>query len=234
MSDYTPDIPSTPTDASPQEAVDQSRRKLAGVAIGVSAILTLASRPVLAGQCVTPSAACSGNLSQHGTPTTCSGKSPGYWKEHPEQWPSPYAPGTCSTKNDRNPNGASGYCNKAENWSEGTLFHPTFALVTNGIGNSFLADLDGNPISAPTSLSMMQVMMMSDGNNSWGLSDSANLGMHIVAALLNAKKGYTPILSETDVINMWNEWASKGYFEPTANVQWDAAKIVLYIQGTFS
>ena len=81
---------------------------------------------------------------------------------------------------------------------------------------------------------MMQVMMMNDGNNPWGLTDPDNLGMHIVAALLNAKKGYTPVLTELDVVNMWNEWASKGYFEPTANVRWNSAQIVQYIVSTFS
>jgi hypothetical protein len=75
---------------------------------------------------------------------------------------------------------------------------------------------------------------MNDGSNPWGLSDPDNLGMHIVAALLNARKGLTPILSESDVINMWNEWATKGYFEPTASVHWSSAQIVQYIQGTFS
>jgi hypothetical protein len=223
MSDHTPDTADIQPEAPQSVSVDQSRRKLAGAALGVSAILTLASRPVLAGQCVTPSAACSGNLSQHGTPTTCSGKSPGYWKQHPEQWPLPYLPGSCSDQ-----------CNKADKWSGGTLFHPIFGLVTNGIGKSFLADFDSNPISAPTSLSMMQVLMMNDGSNPWGLFDPDNLGMHIVAALLNAKKGLTPILSESDVINMWNEWATKGYFEPTASVHWSSAQIVQYIQGTFS
>ncbi|MDP2030209.1 MAG: hypothetical protein Q8K12_11280 [Thiobacillus sp.] len=226
MSDHTPDTPNTLPDASQQDAVDQSRRKLTGAALGVSAILTLASRPVLAGQCMTPSAACSGNLSQHGTPTTCSGRSPGYWKQHPERWPLPYLPGTC--------NGGGSVCNKAVNWKDGTLFHPTFALVTNGIGNSFLADLDNNPTTPKTSLSMMQVMMMNDGANPWGLTDADNLGMHIVAALLNAKKGLTPVLTELNVINIWNEWASKGYFEPTANVHWNAAQIVQYIVSTFS
>ena len=80
---------------------------------------------------------------------------------------------------------------------------------------------------------MMQVMIMSDGNNPWGLSDPDNLGMHIVAALLNAKAGLTPVLSETQVINMWNEWVSNGFFEPTANVQWSSAQIVTYIKTTF-
>jgi len=32
---------------------------------------------------------------------------------------------------------------------------------------------------------------------------------------------------------MWNEWVTKGYFEPTAGVQWTSSQIVAYIQGTF-
>jgi hypothetical protein len=118
-------------------------------------------------------------------------------------------------------------CNNAQNWSGGTLFHPTFS------GTRFMADLDGNPSTAKTSLSMMQVMKMNDGSNIWGLTDPDNMGMHIVAALLNAKAGLTPVLSEMAVINMWNEWATKGYFEPQANVRWNSAQIVRYIIGTF-
>lgn len=216
MSDHTPENQDTPLDESPNDMIDTSRRKLAGAALG-AAVLTLASRPVLAGQCVTPSAACSGNLSQHGRPTTCSGKSPGYWKEHPESWPAPYLPGDCTNQ-----------CNDVSNWSGGTPFHPTF------MGDIFKADLDNNPVTPKTSISMMQVMIMSNGNNPWGLSDPDNLGMHIVAALLNAKSGYTPVLTEIAVINMWNEWATQGYFEPTAGVQWNSAQIVTYIKSTFS
>lgn len=201
---------------SPSDAVDPSRRKLTGAALGVSAILTLASRPVLATVCNSPSAAVSGNLSQHGAPAVCRGKSPGYWKEHPGSWPSPYVPGTYT-----------GQKNQVANWSGGTLFHPLFS------GSQFKADIDGNPVTPKTSLSMMQVMIMSDGNNPWGLTDPDNLGMHIVAALLNAKAGLVSVLSETLVINMWNEWASQGYFEPTAGVQWSSAQIVAYIQTTF-
>jgi hypothetical protein len=200
----------------PQDAaIDRSRRRLSG--LGVSAILTLASRPVLAGQCMTPSAAVSGNLSTHGTPPECRGRSPGYWKQHPGSWPSPYQPGSCS---------AGHACNQVKNWSGGTPFHPTFS------GSQFMADLDGNPNTPKTSLSLMQVMMLNNGSNPWGLTDPDNLGMHVAAALLNAKAGLTPVLSEANVINMWNEWASKGYFEPTANVHWSASQIVAYLKTT--
>ncbi|HQT29846.1 MAG TPA: hypothetical protein PLE48_03275 [Thiobacillus sp.] len=216
MSDHIPDTPNTPTDASSPETVDQSRRKLAGGAIGATAILTLASRPVLAGVCESPSAAFSGNMSQHGTPITCSGLSPGYWKEKPNKWPVSYDPGSCSNQ-----------CNQVENWSAGTLFHPLFS------GDNFIAYVDGGRMAVLTSLSMMQVMQMSNGNNPWDLSDPDNLGAHIVAALLNAAAGLTPVLSESDVTNMWREWESQGYFEPVAGVKWKSKEIVDYIKSTF-
>lgn len=58
------------------ETVDSSRRRL-GVGLGVSAIFTLASRPVLAGQhCLSSSAAFSGNLSHHGNLPICSAQKP--------------------------------------------------------------------------------------------------------------------------------------------------------------
>lgn len=227
MIDRSPDTQDLPTAARPDEDFSPSRRKLTGAALGVSAVFTLASRPVLAGVCQTPSAAVSGNLSQHGTPTTCSGRSPGYWKTHPDDWPPPYTPGTATapTNNDSNGNG---FTNDPQNWSGGTLFHPTFA------GDRFFAVLDNDPTTPKTSLSMMQVIHMSDGSNPWGLSDPDNLGAHIASALLNAQYGHTTgVLTTTQVINMWSEWVSKGYFEPTAGVNWNSAQIVTYIKSTF-
>lgn len=218
MSDHTPETQDTSPETLPNSEINPSRRRLAGAALGVSAIFTLASRPVLAtDQCMSPSGAVSGNLSQHGTPTLCSGRTPGYWKTHSGSWPSPYLPGNCNAGNS---------CNKVQNWKGGTLFHPLFS------GTQFMADLDGNPGTPKTSLSLMQVLMLSNGSNPWGLTDPDNLGAHIVAALLNAKAGLTPVLSETDVIGIWNEWVSKGYFEPTANVQWNSAQIVDYLKTT--
>jgi hypothetical protein len=58
--------------------IDPTRRKL-GLGLGASAIFTLASRPVLAGQCTTASAAASGNLSQHGPVISCTGKTVATW-----------------------------------------------------------------------------------------------------------------------------------------------------------
>jgi hypothetical protein len=80
------------TAAPENDTVDQSRRKLTGAAIGVSAVFTLASRPVWANQC-TISGMASGNLSA--PKVTCEGCTPGYWKQqqHLDSW----APTGCKT-----------------------------------------------------------------------------------------------------------------------------------------
>src|SRR5690242_16328258 len=45
-----------------------------------------------------------------------------------------------------------------------------------------------------------------------------SLGRYTAAALLNARAGLTPTLNESMVRNMWNEFVSRGYFEPVAGV----------------
>lgn len=86
MSDHKPEAHVTPPDASQGDAIDQSRRKLTGAALGVSAVFTLASRPVWANQC-TLSGMASGNLSKAPGPA-CAGCTPGYWKQdqHLDSW----------------------------------------------------------------------------------------------------------------------------------------------------
>lgn len=210
-----PIVQSTPVDS--DVSVNISRRRLTGAGLGMSAIFTLASRPVLAAQCTSPSAAASGNLSQHGTPTQCFGRTPGYWKnpQWASEWPAPYTQGTCSGGNGNGGNsGAEGCSSSPANWAGGTQFHQVFS------GNKF------------QTLSLTQVMAMN--NNSYqGISDPHNLGAHIAAALLNAASGKTQgVLDESAVIGMWNEWVSNGHFEPSAGVTWTSAQIVMYLQTT--
>ncbi|WP_417070319.1 hypothetical protein [Niveibacterium terrae] len=71
--------------------ISAPRRKIL-VAGGTIApiVLTLVSRPVLGngGQCISPSATLSTSLSHKEQKIgTCSGKSPGYWMNHPGDWP---------------------------------------------------------------------------------------------------------------------------------------------------
>lgn len=62
--------------------------------------------------------------------------------------------------------------------------------------------------------------------------DRQNLGMHLVAAYLNAISGWTPFLPAETIIAMFAEWQSKGTFSPTTSVQWTATEIVTYLKAT--
>lgn len=62
--------------------------------------------------------------------------------------------------------------------------------------------------------------------------DAQKLGMHLVAAYLNAISGWTPFLKVETLIAMFTEWQSKGTFSPTATVQWSATEIVNYLKAT--
>ena len=85
MSDHAPESTPPLPAATQDDAIDQSRRKLNGAALGVAAVFTLASRPVWANQC-TISGMASGNLSK--PHETCEGCTPGYWFEcqHLDSW----------------------------------------------------------------------------------------------------------------------------------------------------
>jgi len=214
MADNKPDSDKDSTmdsHAQLQAPVNDSRRRLTGAGLGMSVIFTLASRPVLGATCTTASAAASGNLSQHGAPLLCVGRTPAFWKnpQHVAEWLlTPYTQGTCS---------GGGCSSSPDNWTGGTAFHPLFGGSNFKINNK--------------SLSLNQVMVMND--SSYGVTDPDNLGAHIVAALLNAASGKTDsVMSVTTVIGMWNEWVAKGYFEPNAGVKWSSAQIVTYLKTT--
>lgn len=198
--------------------VNTSRRRLTGAGLGMSAIFTLASRPVLAVQCTPASAAASGNLSVHGIPPQCTGLTPGYWKvaHHGINWPSPYQQGTCNSSSSGGGDG--GCANSPDNWAGGTTFHPELS------GTKFMVN--------HKSLTMNQVMILNDSSYQ-GLTDKDNLGSHIVAALLNAASGKTTgVLTVEKVKTMWTECQTKGYFEPIAGVKWTPAQVVAYLKST--
>jgi hypothetical protein len=63
--------------------------------------------------------------------------------------------------------------------------------------------------------------VLQTGGNDYGRDA---LARHIVAALLNAQKGWTPpgVLSVATVTSIWRDFVSRGYYEPTAGVRWYA------------
>jgi hypothetical protein len=64
--------------------------------------------------------------------------------------------------------------------------------------------------------------------------DGNNLGMHLVAAYLNAVAGRTPFLTVERIKSMWTEIQAVGYFTPTAGTHWTPADVVAYITSTQS
>lgn len=161
------------------------RRRFGKSGLAVSGVLaTLASSPVLGDViCKSPSGFYSGNLSTHGKPPVCSGRSPGYWKNHLTDWP------VATT----------------------LTFHPTFTSP---------------PGSLYHSVTMLTLLDHQD-------YDHNNLGMHLVAAYLNFKKGWTPFLTVETLQAMWNEIQATGVYHPTAGVTWTRQYLVdTYLSGT--
>jgi hypothetical protein len=60
----------------------------------------------------------------------------------------------------------------------------------------------------------------------------AELCSRLVAAYLNCKQGWTPFLKEQTVRAIFNECATKGYFSPTAGVNWTVRDCIEYLKAT--
>jgi len=198
MSDRTPKIQDTPPEALQNDGIDQSRRKL-GVGLGASVIFTLASRPVLAGQCMTPSSAASGNLSTHGTPPSCTGLTPAQWVSFAQ---------TTTPNSPNNPNNG---------FPGGNVkFHDIFA--------------SGSRASWGTNTRLYEVMLAADNGNT--TSHPNPVSKEFAAALLNIRGGYVPasVLTEVQLIGMWNDWLVDGIFNPMAGVNWNTQNIVDYLR----
>jgi len=165
--------------------VNESRRRFGKSGLAASGMfVTLVSRPVLGCEvCKSPSGFLSGNLSTHGAPPVCEGRSPGYWKTH-TSWP-----------------------------------------IANRTTCKFSSVFTCAPSSPYASVTMLGLL-------SHKSFDTNNLGMHLVAAYLNAMKGWTPFLTLERIVSMFTEWQTTGYFSPTAGVHWNAAQIVDYLQRT--
>ena len=206
MPERTPDNRNTPPDSTQTDGIDSSRRKLTATALGVSAIFTLASRPVLAGHCMTPSSAASGNLSTHGTPPICTGQTPAQWVARTNSG---------STISNNQNNGFPG---------GNVNFHFQSANpVLNGVFKKGSRASWGNN-------TLRAVMATVDNGNA---SPSANpISKEFAATLLNIRGGLVPVgvLTEVQLIGMWNEWMDTGVFAPKANASWTADQIVTFLR----
>ena len=183
--------------------VNQSRRRLAGAGISATVLMTLASRNALADHC-TVSGMLSGNLSRPDADITCRGRTPGYWKTHPESWPK-YTVGPCNILKT-----SSGECS---DYSIATEYELSVAvsdgIITQAEKDAYLYQLTHSPgtpfshvfgsgIALDGNLTLMQALQLDDP------FQPSSLMAHAVAAVLNAnfysydEFGYT----EIDVVNL--------------------------------
>lgn len=195
--------PQVDSQVPPESGVPSRRRLLHGAITAVPVLLTLASRPVLGNTaCATPSAAGSPGSNAR-TQQVCQGMSASYWSSNPSAWPTPYVAGTSSSSRLRT-TAVGGSVTPA------TLFHSS----TTGFAGTLFG---GKPLS--------EVLQMPN-------TGTQGAGKYCAAALLNARSGRTPPLTETIVRNLWNGLITRGYYEPTAGVKWYADDIVRYIRTT--
>ncbi len=150
--------------ASPTEnsGADLSRRKFSKTGLlAAPLIYTLASKPAFGNHC-SISGHLSGNLSKPHD-HECGGCTPGYWGQHPENWPDlstvAYHPGSCT-------DGMAGpHCKFNSYNNDGTMFHD----ATYGFGGSLYPG------------DSMMIVIQRGGNE-----DFYQLGAHACAALLNS------------------------------------------------
>lgn len=62
--------------------------------------------------------------------------------------------------------------------------------------------------------------------------DSSSMAKYMMAAYLNVVSGRVNFISIEALQSCWNEWVSKGYYEPMAGQRWYANDIVGYLAGT--
>lgn len=62
--------------------------------------------------------------------------------------------------------------------------------------------------------------------------NKSNVGMHLCATYLNVRSGKIGFLTKEQVVNIWNELQLQGFYRPTGELKWDAARVVTYLVGT--
>jgi hypothetical protein len=159
------------------------RRVLRGAAAATPVVLTLVSRPVLGWQCKNASAAASAGSTLPDVATYCTGRTPEFWSQPQNfvKWPAPYVPGA--------PAAASAAAVTAAKSTQSTQEATPFHCATTGF--------NGAQFRGKTMLEVMQTRGI--GTN------QLEVGAYLGAALLNARLGLTPVLSEFEARRIWNE-----------------------------
>jgi hypothetical protein len=87
-------------------------------------------------------------------------------------------------------------------------------------------------------LANVTLMQVIDPSNTVKAIDRNNVAMQCVTALLNARSaqfgGLPTVLPADKVIDMWNQFATRGYYTPVKGaLPWNGAVIAAYLESTF-
>lgn len=205
-----------------------ARRRFTRAGAAASGVLlTLHSQPGMAAVvCAGPSGFQSGLVSARpNDPGACAGRSPGFWKNT-----DPAPDGSTNGNGNGNGNGK-GKGGKGSTPTPAPLpdkIWPAGALPTDKFRSVFTCTMGMNSTYGSDTCTLDYIM----GNKA--TFDKDNLGAHLVAAYLNVLAGYSGFQTVPMLQNIWNELRDKGYFCPTAGVQWNAAQVVEYLKGTMA
>lgn len=184
-----------------------ARRRFAKAGLGATGvILTLASKPGMASvTCTSASGFASGPHASQSPGVICEGRSPGYWKNWPDEWRNAYT-------------------------SPAAKFGDVFTATRN----PELAALTLMEVLQPPKQEEPKGGKKGGGNGGGPVIDvdPDNVARHIIAALLNARSQKVPPLSEAKVFEIWNEYTVTKTYSPRPGTDWNGASIVFYLKTT--
>ena len=207
--------------ASSTSAKDSRRRLLRGGLAAAPALLTLVNRPVMANPCDTGSASGSANLSRRTALNCTLGLGPETWGKETSllDWPSPIAfPGNTQALAPQPPAGLAATSGDKKGKGDSSNTVAGVAAAPEQIGASKPTTFDSvfGTRSGYEKATLLEVLRLNSNVGRDGLA------RHLVAAYLNALKGYTPavVLDVVTAKKIWASFVERGYYEPTAGIRW--------------
>lgn len=169
-----------------EPSVNSGRRKFASATLAAPVLLSLVNKTAWAGPACAPSAFVSATFASHHPDQAllCGnavGRSPGYWKNHPNAWPVPFLPDPRKRRNQE--------CSDFENTQGDDEFYVDGSSPQNhtycrstSLFNEVFDCVGTSPY--PDNWTLMEVLRNGNGN-----AGMQNVEFHAVAALLNAASG---------------------------------------------
>lgn len=189
--------------SNPNGESNDRRRFLGAGAAATPFLLTLVSQPALGVTCFTPSRSLSRNtsLSQQGKDAECTGaESPGNYKSQQSAGSAYHWPAAVPPT---------------------TLMHPLFYMGGVQGVTKFTKTVNNQEVSKTLGEALQD-------------HAAGQVHFHLIAAYLNKMGGNgavipDKVLTAQGILSMWQEYATKGYYEPMAGIKWYATEIVTYL-----